>query len=132
MAGYPHCYRTIRSQTKTTNSVYGEFFEAAQALKIRIQPELLKILQYVDSNRKKFYDDLEEAVKIKSITSELKYIEEVKKMHRFVENWLLKLELKYECFNIGHYEIEGQKIKIPTMILAILKTSPAKKTVIIN
>lgn len=98
-------------------------------MKIKIQPELLKILQYVDSNRKKFYDDLAEAVKIKSITSELKYVEEVKKMHRFVENWLLKLEMKYECFNIGHYEIDGQSVEIPTMILAFLKTSPTKKTV---
>nr|CAI5869566.1 unnamed protein product [Callosobruchus analis] len=126
---YPHSYRTEHSETKTTNSIYGDYYAAIQSKKIHIQPELLKILQYVDSNRSEFLDDLEEAVKIKSISSQIEYQDETKKMLKFVENWLNKLDVKYECFNIGYHVIGGKKVRLPPVILARIGNDPKKKTI---
>ncbi|XP_023021265.2 cytosolic non-specific dipeptidase [Leptinotarsa decemlineata] len=126
---YPHSYRTEHSETKTTNSVYGEYYEAMKSKKIKIQPALLTILQFIDSNRIGFIDDLKEAVQIKSVTSKLEYRNEVKKMIKFTESWLKKLDMKYECFNIGFYELDGEKVRLPPVILASLGNDPKKKTV---
>ncbi|KAG5883556.1 hypothetical protein JTB14_008523 [Gonioctena quinquepunctata] len=126
---YPHSYRTEHSETKTTNSVYGEYYEAMKSRKIKIQPKLLKVIQYIDSNREEFVDDLKEAVQIKSVTSSIKYRDEVKKMIKFAEDWLTKLDMKYECFNIGFYELDGHKVRLPSVILASLGNDPKKKTV---
>lgn len=105
---YPHSYRTEHSETRTTNSMYGEYYAAVKSKKIKIQPTLMKILQYIDSHRMEFLEDLKEAVKIKSISSMLKYRDEVSKMIKFTEGWLTKLDVKYECFNIGFFELEGR------------------------
>ncbi|XP_050304401.1 cytosolic non-specific dipeptidase-like [Anthonomus grandis grandis] len=126
---YPHTYRTEHSETKTTNSVYGEYYAAKTSKKIKIQPDLLKILQYIDSNRALFLEDLTEIVKIKSVSSKQKYRDDVYQMIHFTEEWLKKLEMKYECFNIGHYVLEGKKVRIPSVILASLGNDPQKKTV---
>ncbi|VEN51614.1 unnamed protein product, partial [Callosobruchus maculatus] len=126
---YPHSYRTEHSETKTTNSIYGEYYAAISSKKIHIQPELLKILQFVDSNRSEFLDDLEEAIKIKSISSKIAYQDETKKMLKFVENWLNKLDVKYECFNIGYHVIDGKKVRLPPVLLASIGNDPKKKTI---
>ncbi|CAH1155802.1 unnamed protein product [Phaedon cochleariae] len=126
---YPHSYRTEHSETKTTNSVYGDYYAAMKSKKIKIQPNLLTIIQYIDSYRSQFLDDLEEAVKIKSITTDLKYRDEVKNMIKFTEGWLTKLDMKYECFNIGFYQVDDQKVRLPPVILASLGNDPKKKTV---
>ncbi|CAH1985983.1 unnamed protein product [Acanthoscelides obtectus] len=126
---YPHSYRTEHSETKTTNSVYGDYYASTQSSKIHIQPQLLKILQFVDSNRTEFLDDLEEAVKIKSISSKLAYQDDSKKMIKFVENWLDKLDVKYECFNIGYHVLEGKKVRLPPIILGRIGNDPKKKTI---
>ncbi|KAJ8961057.1 hypothetical protein NQ314_005987 [Rhamnusium bicolor] len=125
----PHCYRTEHSETKTSNSIYGSFEAARRSRKIHVQPVLQKIMQYVDANRAQFVDNLAEAVKIKSITTEIKYKQEVDKMTKFAEKWLLKLHIDYECFNIGYYKVDGKRIKLPPIILASLDSSPRKKTV---
>ncbi|KAF7273865.1 hypothetical protein GWI33_013443 [Rhynchophorus ferrugineus] len=126
---YPHTYRTEHSETRTTNAVYGEYYEARNSKKIKVQPELLKVLQYVDSNRNQFLDDLAEIVQFKSISGRYKYRHEVQKTIHFTENWLNRLNMKYECFNIGHYDLEGHKIRIPSVILASLGHDSKKKTV---
>lgn len=126
---YPHTYRTEHSETHTTNAVYGEYYEAMQSKKIKIQPELLAVLQYVDSNRSTFLKDLAEAVKIKSITSDVKYKDEVKKMTLFSEEWLTKLDMKYELFNVGFRLVDGKKVRLPPVVLASLGNDPKKKTV---
>lgn len=126
---YPHTYRTEHSETHTTNAVYGEYYEAMKSKKIKIPPPLLGVLQVIDSNRNAFKDDLEEAVKIKSITSDLKYKEEVLKMIRFTEEWLKKLDMRYELFNVGFRIVDGKKARLPPVILASLGNDSKKKTV---
>ncbi|XP_030764210.1 cytosolic non-specific dipeptidase-like [Sitophilus oryzae] len=126
---YPHTYRTEHSETKTTNAVYGEYYEAKKSKKIYIPPELHKVLQYIDSNRTMFFEDLTEIVKIKSISGQYKYRRDVAKMIAFTEEWLNKLSITYECFNIGHYTLEGHKLRIPSVILASIGKDLRKKTV---
>ncbi|KAL1494567.1 hypothetical protein ABEB36_010145 [Hypothenemus hampei] len=117
------------SETKTTNSVYGEHYAVKENIKIEIGGKLLKVLQYIDSNRTQFYNNLADIVKIRSVTGKLCHRNEVCKMINFAEDWLKRLEMKYECFNIGHYLLDGKKVKIPSVILASLGNDPGKKTV---
>ncbi|KAH0998616.1 cytosolic non-specific dipeptidase-like isoform X1 [Dendroctonus ponderosae] len=126
---YPHTYRTEHSETITTNAVYGEYYAAKTSKKINIEPDLLLILQYVDSNRLQFLDDLAEIVKFKSVSGKLQYRDDVDRMISFTEEWLKKLQMKYECFNIGHYLLDGKKVPIPSVILASLGNCIDKKTV---
>lgn len=129
---YPHTYRTEHSETHTTNSVYGEYYAAMKSKKIKIQPKLLTILQYIDSNSYNFIDDLAEAVKIKSISSDVKYEADVNKMIQFAQDWLKKLNLKYELFNVGFRMVGGKKVRLPPIILTQLGNDPKKKTVCLN
>lgn len=125
---YPHTYRTEHSETHTTNAVYGEYYEAMKSKKIKIQPPLLTVIQYVDSNRTVFLNNLASAVQIKSI-ADLKHEDEVLKMIKFAEEWLRKLDMKYELFNPGFRNVNGKKVRLPPVILASLGNDPKKKTV---
>lgn len=126
---YPHSYRTEHSETVTTNSTYGEYYRKHEDKKIPIQPDLLKILQYVDSNRVAFLKNLEDVVEIKSISGDHEHRGEVMKMIKFTENWLKRLGVKYENFNIGFHELNGKKYRIPPVILGTLGKDPKKRTV---
>lgn len=126
---YPHSYRTEHSETVTTNSTYGDYYAKGKSKKIMIPSQLLIILQYIDSNRSQFLEDLEEIIKFKSVSSDLKYRDEVMKMIKFVEEWLQRLDIKYESFNVGHYYVSGKKVSLPPVILASLGNDPTKKTV---
>ncbi|XP_057651819.1 cytosolic non-specific dipeptidase-like [Diorhabda carinulata] len=126
---YPHSYRTKHTETKTTNGCYGAYFLAQKSVKIRIPPALLKIIQYIDVNRKQFINDLDQAVRIRSVTTKIKYIEDCKNMTKFLEDWMRKLQLRYECFNIGFYDIGDRKVPIPPIILASLGDDPNKYTI---
>lgn len=126
---YPHCYRTEHSETHTTNSTYGEYYAKLQSKKIPIQPELLKLLQFIDTYRSDFVKDLKDMVQIKSVSGSLNHIDDVKAMIEFTEKWLVKLGVKYECFNMGKYEIEGKTVKVPPVILGSLGSGSDKKTV---
>lgn len=128
---YPHSYRTEHSETKTTNCVYGDYYAQYDSKRIRIQPDLLKIIQFIDSNRSNFVKDLTEAVAIKNISGHLDHRDEMLKMIQFAEDWLFKLGIKYECFNIGYHELEGKKVRLPKIILASVGHDPRKKTVIL-
>lgn len=122
-------YRTEHSETRTTNSIYGEYYELSQQKKIPIQAPLLTILQYIDSHGNDFIKDLSEAVEIPSISDNLKHKNDLIRMIKFIEKWMVKLGVKYECFNIGYREVDGQKIKLPPVILGTLGKSPDKKMV---
>lgn len=126
---YPHTFRTEHSETKTTNATYGEYYARQIEKKITIQPPLLKIFQYVDSNRNDILNNLDNAVKIPSISGELKYRNDVHKMIKHTEDWLTKLGIKYECFNIGFHTLEGERYRIPPIILASIGNDSSKKTV---
>ncbi|XP_060528292.1 cytosolic non-specific dipeptidase-like [Cylas formicarius] len=126
---YPHTYRTEHSETLTTNCVYGDYYASRQSRKIAISPALLKILQYIDSNRAQFLENIKEAVKIRSVSNKLKYRDEIIRMIRFTEEWLNKLNVKYECFNIGFHDVDGTRVRLPPVILASVGNDPKKKTV---
>lgn len=126
---FPHTYRNERSETITTNSLYGEHYRHYIDKKIHIQDTLLKILQYVDSNRNALVQNLADAVAIKSISGHPKFEKDVLKMIRFVEGWLVRLGVKYECFHIGNYEIDGKEYKLPPVILGEIGNNVRKPTV---
>ncbi|KAJ8947213.1 hypothetical protein NQ318_001498 [Aromia moschata] len=86
-------------------------------------------MHYVDSNREQFLQNLGEAVKFKTITTELKYRRDIRNMRKFLEEWFKRLGIRYECFNIGHYTIEGKEVKLPPIILGLLDRCPGKKTI---
>lgn len=126
---YPHMYRTEKSETRTTNSTYGDYYQQMSSKKIGIKPKLLRILQYMDSRRSKFLSNLEEIVSIKSISDDIKYKSEVIKMIKYAENWLKEINFVYECFNIGTRMVDGKRHKLLPVILGTLGTSSRKKTV---
>lgn len=126
---YPHTYRTEHSETRTTNAEYGQYYAQSQSKKIKVQPKLLKILQYVDSNRVQFISDLKQAIEIKSISDNLKQKEQLIQMVKFVEKWLLKLGVKYENFYIGERTLDGKRYKLPPVILGNIGNDKSKKTV---
>ncbi|KAI4461415.1 beta-ala-his dipeptidase [Holotrichia oblita] len=128
---YPHTYRTEHSETRTTNAEYGQYYAQSQSKKIKIQPQLLKILQYVDSNRVQIVQDLREAVKIQSTSDDLINKDNIINMVKFAEKWLLELGVKYECFNIGTREIKGKRYKLPPVILGNIGSDKEKKTLCI-
>ncbi|KAI4461418.1 beta-ala-his dipeptidase [Holotrichia oblita] len=124
---YPHTYRTEHSETRTTNAEYGQYYAQSQSKKIKIQPQLLKILQYVDSNRVQIVQDLREAVKIQSTSDDLINKDNIINMVKFAEKWLLELGVKYECFNIGTREIKGKRYKLPPVILGNIGSDKEKR-----
>lgn len=129
---YPHTYRTEHSETRTTNAEYGQYYAQSQSKKIKIQPQLLKILQYVDSNRVQIVQDLREAVEIQSTSDDLINKDNIINMVKFAEKWLLRLGVKYECFNIGTREIKGKRYKLPPVILGNIGSDKEKKTVSVH
>ena len=109
--------------------MYGEYYAREQSHKIKIQPDLLKILQYVDSNRPEFVKDLSEMVAIPSVSGVLEHRKDVSRMIKLVEKWLVKLGVKYECFDIGYHIVEGKRVKLPLVILGRIGNDSRKKTV---
>lgn len=127
---YPHTFRAEHSETKTTSCEYGAYYSSYIQYKVKIQPDLLKLLQFVDANRAQFTRNVSEAIAIKSISSNLEYKDEVNKMVKFAERWLTELGIKYECFDIGYQTAEdGTKQRFPPIILGTLGKDPKKKTV---
>lgn len=97
--------------------------------KIHVDDDLLKILQYVDANRNLLVNNLAEAVAIKSVSGHPKYSGEVLKMIKLVESWLVRLEVKYECYRIGSYMVDGKEYKLPPVILGAIGDDFRKPTV---
>lgn len=126
---YPHMYRTEKSETRTTNATYGDYYQQQQSKKIPIQPSLLKMFRYVDSRRPKFINNLTEFVAIKSISDDINYKPEVVKLIKNTEKWLDRLNFKFECFNIGSRMVDDKKVKLLPVILASLTSRTRKKTV---
>ncbi|KAB0794870.1 hypothetical protein PPYR_11709 [Photinus pyralis] len=126
---YPHTFRTEHSETRTTSSTYGDFYHKTKEVRISIQPNLLKILRALDGNRRQFIENLREMVKIPSVSGSLKYVDEVQRCIDLVINWLVKLGVRYQPFNIGRYKLEGKENKRPSVILASLGENFKKKTV---
>lgn len=126
---YPHCYRTEHSETRTTNSIYGQYYAKQMSKKIPIQPDLLKLLQFVDTYREDFIKDLREMVAIKSISSDENYQKDVKAMIALTEQWLLRLGIKYECFNLQPCKVRGKLVELPPVILGSIGS--AEKTLLV-
>lgn len=124
----PFCFRTERSETKTTNSTYGEHYDRLRIYKIPVCENLLPLLKYIDRNKPEFVADLAEAVAIKSISGSLDHLKDVKKMIRFTTDWMRKLGIEYERYHIGEWECEGKTVKLPNIILASLYGGYKKKT----
>ncbi|CAG9769828.1 unnamed protein product [Ceutorhynchus assimilis] len=126
---FPHLYRAEHSETNTTNGVYGDYYAKKQSKKIGIQKDLLKILNYIDSHRNQFLDKLADIIQIKSVSGRLKYQRDVQKMVLYTETWLKRLRMKYECFDIGTYNLEGETVRVPSIILASLEQDSSYKTI---
>lgn len=94
-----------------------------------IPEPLLKVLQHIDTYRERMITDLKDAVAIKSVSGSYKYSGEILKMVKWAEKWLKKLNAKYECFDIGSYEVDGKTIRLPLVILAAFGKDPKKKTI---
>lgn len=73
--------------------------------------------------------DLADVVSYQTISGDPKYRREVLKMIKFVESWLVRLGIRYECFKIGTYEIDGKEYKLPPVIMGHYGSDPRKPTV---
>ncbi|KAK4875841.1 hypothetical protein RN001_012263 [Aquatica leii] len=126
---FPHTFRTEHSETRTTSSMYGEYYVRTRKKKIKIQPELLKVIRSIDFNRMSFLKNLEEIISIPSISGNLKYVDDIAKAIKLTENWMVKLGIKHECFEIGSYTLEDKKLMRPTIILGTLGNDSTKPTI---
>ncbi|XP_045474295.1 cytosolic non-specific dipeptidase-like [Harmonia axyridis] len=126
---FPHIFRTEHSETHTTNAEYGDYFVSRQRGKISVGPALATLMKYVDSHVKNFLSDLTEAVAIKSVSGDIRYRNDLISMIKWTEKWMKRLEFKYECFYVGLHSLNGQKVKIPPVILASHGNDSKKKTV---
>lgn len=95
-----------------------------------ISEPLLKVLQYIDTYRERFVDDLREAVAFRTVSGSYEHNADIMKMIKWTEGWLKKLKCTTtERFDIGSYAVDGKTIKLPTVILSTFGKDTKKKTV---
>ncbi|KAK9876881.1 hypothetical protein WA026_015917 [Henosepilachna vigintioctopunctata] len=126
---FPHIFRTEHSETRTTNAEYGQHFVSRQRGKISVGPVLAGLMKYVDSHVKGYLEELKEAVAIKSVSGDIRYRNDLLNMKKWVEAWLMRLDIKYECFYIGYHVLNGQKMRLPPVILTNYGNDPKKRTI---
>lgn len=128
---YPHTFRTEHTETKTTSSVYGSFYERQKLVHVSIAKELVPLLHYVDDHNEMFIQNLKSFVEIQNVGGVFEKRLEMEKMINTVEKWLRKLKIKYERFDVGWYTMSEACCKMPNVILGetISKSSRPKKTV---
>lgn len=126
---FPHTYRSENTETKTTSSQYGEFYESMKHAHISLEDDIIDLLKYVDDVKEQYVEDLQQAVAIKSISGVFEHRKDVAKMINLVEKWFGKLKIKYEKLDIGWEKIDGLCVKKPTVILGSIGNKLDKRTV---
>lgn len=95
-----------------------------------ISEPLLKVLQYIDTYRERFVDDLREAVAFRSVSGAYEHNGDIMNMIKWTEDWLKKIKCTTsERFDIGSYSVAGKTIKLPTVILSTFGKDKKKKTI---
>ncbi len=95
-------------------------------------PDLKKIFSKVDDNKKKFIDVLAESVEIKSVSAWPQSRDEVVRMMHWAGDRLKALGATVEYADIGQQTLpDGQKLKLPPVLLGHLGEDPKKKTLLL-
>uniref|UniRef100_A0A8D8W926 Cytosolic non-specific dipeptidase n=2 Tax=Cacopsylla melanoneura TaxID=428564 RepID=A0A8D8W926_9HEMI len=93
---------------------------------------LTEISDYIESNRKKFIDNLKEAVAIESISSSAQHRIQTTNMVHYMADKLKQLGASVEICDIGDQTLpSGESIKLPPVILGFLGADKAKRTVLV-
>ncbi len=91
-----------------------------------------KIFAYVDANKEKFIDNLEAAVKIKSVSAWPHTRPEITKMVKWMGTELEKCGATIEYADVGEQTLpDGTKLKLPPVIMGELGNDPQKKTLLV-
>lgn len=98
-----------------------------------ITETLIKVNQYIDTHQDRMIADLREICAIKSVAGSKEHTNEMPRMVRWLEARLKHLKASTcERFDIGSYTVDGQTIKLPTVILAAFgKDDTKKRTVLV-
>lgn len=114
---YPHTFRTEHTECITTSSIYGSFYARQKLGHIPIAKELVPLLHDIDDSNEEFIENLREFVSVENVIGEFEKRHEMNKMLDIVETWLKRLKIKYECFDVGWYEMALACCKMPNVIL---------------
>ncbi|EAA03960.4 AGAP007619-PA [Anopheles gambiae str. PEST] len=91
---------------------------------------LTKLFSHIDANKSKYIDALREAVAIKSVSAWPESRPEIFRMVEWVAERLRKLGATVELADVGKQKLsDGRELDLPKVILGVLGTDPAKKTV---
>ncbi len=91
-----------------------------------------KIFAYIDANKEQFISNLEEAEKIKSVSSTPDTRPEIVRMVKWMGNELEKCGAKIEYVDVGEQTLpDGKKLKLPPVIIGELGNDPDKKTLLV-
>lgn len=126
---FPHTFRTEHTETRTTSSMYGEFYESRKHVKVALEPDVIELLSLVDDSHSKYLEDLREAIAIPSVSGVFKHRIDVTNMIKLVERWFIRLKVKYEAYDNGWEKIDGLCVKRPVVLLGTLGRNEKKNTV---
>jgi len=89
------------------------------------------VYEYIDKNQEKFIKNLDEAVRIKSVSAWKETRPEIVRMIHWVGDRLKQLGATLEYCDIGEQTMpDGTKLKLPPVLLAQLGNDPSKNTLL--
>jgi len=90
-----------------------------------------QVFEYIDAHKEKFIKNLDEAVRIKSVSAWKETRPEIDRMIRWVGDRLEALGATLEYCDVGEQTLpDGTKLKLPPVLLAELGNDPSKKTLL--
>jgi nonspecific dipeptidase len=93
---------------------------------------LTKLFQEIDKNRKKYIDNLREAVAIQSVSAWPHKRDEIRRMVEWTQALMTKLKIRTELRELGKQTLpDGKIINLPPALFGTLGTDAKKPTVLV-
>lgn len=88
--------------------------------KMAAEKTLPQLFQYVDKNVESYKNLLKEAVAIPSVSSDIKHRDDCIRMVEWMKDKLKEVGATVELRDIGFQTLEGQKVKLPPVLVGVL------------
>jgi nonspecific dipeptidase len=93
---------------------------------------LTKLFQEIDKNRKKYIENLREAVAIQSVSAWPHKRDEIRRMVEWTQALMTKLKIRTELRELGKQTLpDGKIINLPPALFGTLGTDAKKPTVLV-
>lgn len=90
-----------------------------------------RFFAYVDEHQNEFVERLRQAVAIPSVSSQLEHRPDCFKMGEYLAAEMTRLGVQVTKMDVGDQELEGQKVKLPPILLGTYGSDPKKKTLLV-